>query len=91
MKCYVSVIVCVYNEENNIAPLISQIENALSHLDYEIVYVDDGSRDGTLAELKKITNPRLRVVEFRRNYGQSAALAAGIEYADGDWLVSSIS
>jgi len=88
MKCYVSVIVCVYNEENNIAPLISQIENALSHLDYEIVYVDDGSRDGTLAELKKITNPRLRVVEFRRNYGQSAALAAGIEYADGDWLVT---
>lgn len=88
MKCYVSVIVCVYNEEKNIAPLIGQIENALTNLDYEIVYVDDGSRDGTLAELKKINNPRLRIVEFRRNYGQSAALAAGIEYAEGEWLVT---
>lgn len=88
MKCYVSVIVCVYNEEKNIAPLVGQIENALSALDYEIVYVDDGSRDGTLAELKKIRNPRLRIVEFRRNYGQSAALAAGIEYAEGEWLVT---
>lgn len=88
MKCYVSVIVCVYNEEKNIAPLVGQIETALSGLDYEIVYVDDGSRDGTLAELKKIRNPRLRIVEFRRNYGQSAALAAGIEYAEGEWLVT---
>ncbi len=88
MKCYVSVIVCVYNEEKNIAPLVAQIESALAHLDYEIVYVDDGSRDGTLSELKKIRNPRLRIVEFRRNYGQSAALAAGIEYAEGEWLVT---
>lgn len=88
MKCYVSVIVCVYNEEKNIAPLVGQIETALAHLDYEIVYVDDGSRDGTLSELKKIHNPRLRIVEFRRNYGQSAALAAGIEYAEGEWIVT---
>src|SRR5262245_61986853 len=88
MNCYVSVIVCVYNEEKNIAPLVSQIENALAGLDYEIVYVDDGSRDGTLTELKKISNPRLRIVEFRRNYGQSAALAAGIEYAEGEWIVT---
>lgn len=88
MKCYVSVIVCVYNEEKNIAPLVNQIEAALANYDYEIVYVDDGSRDGTLTELKKIQNPRLRIVEFRRNYGQSAALAAGIEYAEGEWLVT---
>lgn len=88
MKCYLSVIVCVYNEEKNIAPLIRQIEDALTDLDYEIVYVDDGSRDGTLAELKKSANPRLRIVEFRRNYGQSAALAAGIEYAQGEWVVT---
>lgn len=88
MKCYLSVIVCVYNEEKNIAPLIRQIEDTLTDLDYEIVYVDDGSRDGTLAELKKSANPRLRIVEFRRNYGQSAALAAGIEYAQGEWVVT---
>ncbi|MBP6827964.1 MAG: glycosyltransferase [Saprospiraceae bacterium] len=88
MKCHLSVIVCVYNEENNIAPLVGQLEAALEGFDYEIVYVDDGSRDGTLAELKKIANPRLRIVEFRRNYGQSAALAAGIEYAQGEWIVT---
>ena len=88
MKRYLSVIVCVYNEEKNIAPLVGQIEYALDGVDYEIVYVDDGSRDGTLAELKKISNPRLRIVEFRRNYGQSAALAAGIEYAQGEWIVT---
>ena len=88
MKCQVSVVVCVFNEEKNIAPLVSQIENALAGLDYEIVYVDDGSRDGTLAELKKIRNPRLRIVEFRRNYGQSAALAAGIQHAEGEWIVT---
>ncbi len=88
MKCQVSVVVCVFNEEKNIAPLVSQIENALAGLDYEIVYVDDGSRDGTLAELKKIRNPRLCIVEFRRNYGQSAALAAGIQHAEGEWIVT---
>ena len=88
MKCYLSVIVCVYNEEKNIAPLVEQIGSALENLDYELIYVDDGSRDGTLAELKKITDPRLRIVEFRRNYGQSAALAAGIEYAQGEWIVT---
>ena len=88
MKCHLSVIVCVYNEENNIAPLVGQLEAALEGFDYEIVYVDDGSRDGTLSELKKIANPRLRIVEFRRNYGQSAALAAGIEYAQGEWIVT---
>lgn len=83
-----SVVVCVYNEEQNIRPMVEQIEAALPDIDYEIVYVDDGSRDGTLAELKKIANPRLRIVEFRRNYGQSAALAAGIEYASGEWIVT---
>lgn len=88
MKCHISVIVCVYNEQKNIAPLVAQIESALEGFDYEIVYVDDGSRDGTLAELRKIRNPHLRIVEFRRNYGQSAALAAGIEYAQGEWIVT---
>ncbi|MBK8194036.1 MAG: glycosyltransferase family 2 protein [Lewinellaceae bacterium] len=88
MKCYLSVIVCVYNEEKNIAPLVDQIGSALENLDYELIYVDDGSRDGTLPELKKIADPRLRIVEFRRNYGQSAALAAGIEYAQGEWIVT---
>ncbi|MEZ4964271.1 MAG: glycosyltransferase family 2 protein [Saprospiraceae bacterium] len=88
MKCYLSVIVCVYNEEENIAPLIGQISQALEGIDYELIYVDDGSRDGTLAALKRVEHPRLRILEFRRNYGQSAALAAGIEYAQGEWIAT---
>jgi glycosyltransferase involved in cell wall biosynthesis len=83
-----SVVVCVYNEQDNILPMIEQLEKALEGLDHEIVYVDDGSTDKTLSILKSITNPRLRVVEFRRNYGQSAAMAAGIEYARGEWIVT---
>lgn len=83
-----SVVVCVYNEQDNIKPMIEQIERALEGMDYELVYVDDGSKDQTLPILKSIKNPRLRVIEFRRNYGQSAALAAGIEYAQGQWIAT---
>ncbi len=83
-----SVVVCVYNEQDNILPMIEQIERALEGMDYELVYVDDGSTDKTLSILKSINNARLRVVEFRRNYGQSAALAAGIEYARGQWIAT---
>lgn len=88
MSPYLSVVVCVYNEQENIRPMLAQIDAALAGMDYEIVYVDDGSRDGTLAELKNSGNPRLRVLEFRRNYGQSAALAAGIAAARGEWIAT---
>jgi glycosyltransferase involved in cell wall biosynthesis len=88
MAVYLSVVVCVYNEQENIRPLVEQIDLALAGLDYEIVYVDDGSTDNTLAELTGLNHPRLRVVEFRRNYGQSAALAAGIEAAAGEWIAT---
>jgi glycosyltransferase involved in cell wall biosynthesis len=88
MKPHVSVVVCVYNEEENIQPMIEQIRTALNGMDYEIVYVDDGSTDRTLEKLMALQDERLQIVEFRRNYGQSAALAAGIEYAKGEWIVT---
>ncbi|MFN8302757.1 MAG: glycosyltransferase family 2 protein [Saprospiraceae bacterium] len=88
MSPYLSVVVCVYNEQENIRPMLAQIDAALAGMDYEIVYVDDGSRDGTLSELKNSGNPRLRILEFRRNYGQSAALAAGIAAARGEWIAT---
>ena len=80
-----SVIVTVLNERENIRPLIERINAALlpTDEDYEIVYVDDGSTDGTVAELMGIDDPRLVVVEFRKNYGQSLALMAGIDAARG--------
>ncbi len=83
-----SIIICVYNEERNIKPLIDQIFTALDGYDIEIIYVDDGSTDNTVHEIKKINDKRIKLIELKKNYGQSAALAAGIEYAEGTWLVT---
>ena len=83
-----SVVVCVYNEEENINPLLEQIDKAIEFDAYEIVYVDDGSTDKTLEVLKAHNHPKLRTVELRKNYGQSAALAAGIRVARGEYIAT---
>ncbi|MCF8245755.1 MAG: glycosyltransferase family 2 protein [Saprospiraceae bacterium] len=83
-----SVVITVYNEEENIRPLFDQLVAALQGIDYEIIYVDDGSRDSTLSELKKLKHDRLRFLEFRKNYGQSMALMAGIDHAEGDFIAT---
>ena len=88
MSLKLSVVVTVYNEQLNIKPLVGQLTAALEGLDYEIVYVDDGSTDDTLKELYHIRHPRLKVVEFRKNYGQSLALMAGIEQAGGEFIAT---
>src|SRR5262245_10128239 len=87
-----SVIVPFYNEEDNVARMHAAIVAALEPLGipFEIVCVDDGSRDRTLALATEIAraDPRVRVVKFRRNYGQTPAMAAGIEQARGRVLVT---
>lgn len=88
MRPKLSVVVCVYNEEENIKPLIQRITDALVDYDYEIVYVDDGSSDNTLKELYSCDHDRLKVIEFRKNYGQSLALMAGIDHAEGEFIVT---
>ncbi len=88
MKPHLSVVVCVFNEEKNVEPLVQQLEQQLVNYHYELVFVDDGSTDQTLSNLKKLARPNLRIVEFRRNFGQSAALAAGIAQARGEWIVT---
>ncbi|MEM9885870.1 MAG: glycosyltransferase family 2 protein [Bacteroidota bacterium] len=88
MRPELSVVVSVYNEEDNVRPLIERISAALVNYDYEIIYVDDGSSDRTLEVLYGIVHERLRVVEFRKNYGQSLALMAGIDYAKGAYIVT---
>ena len=88
MKPQLSVVICVYNEEKNVEPLVQQLEQQLANYDHELVFVDDGSSDQTLANLKKLARPNLHIVEFRRNFGQSAALAAGIAQARGEWIVT---
>lgn len=83
-----SVVVCVYNEEENIKPQIQRIAEALDGYEYEMVFVDDGSKDNTLKELYSVEHPRLRVVELKKNYGQSLALMAGIDYAQGEYIAT---
>jgi glycosyltransferase involved in cell wall biosynthesis len=87
----VSVFLPVYNEEPNLRPLHQKLDAALKALDQsaEIVYVDDGSTDGSLNILREIArvDPRVRVVALRRNYGQTAAMAAGIDAARGKVLI----
>jgi glycosyltransferase involved in cell wall biosynthesis len=81
-----------YNEEESIAPMHKAVVGALGPLGiaFEMVFVDDGSRDSTLAIAVGIAkrDARVRVVKFRRNYGQTAAMAAGIEVARGDVIVT---
>lgn len=85
---YVSVIVCAYNEAGNNKPLIARIDSALQTLDYEIIYVNDGSTDKTLTELLSVRNERLTILDLQKNYGQSAALSAGIDAARGTFIVT---
>jgi dolichol-phosphate mannosyltransferase len=87
----ISIFLPVYNEEPNLRPLHAKLDDALKKLgrSAEIVYVDDGSADGSLKILREIADmdPRVRVVALRRNYGQTAAMAAGIDAARGEVLI----
>jgi glycosyltransferase involved in cell wall biosynthesis len=87
----VSIVIPVYNEEDNVEPLIGEIKTALDSLckQYEIIFIDDGSRDDTFRVLARIhrQEPRLRVIRLKRNFGQTAALSAGLAHAEGDAIV----
>ena len=89
---HVSLIVPIYNELDNIPLLHEQITRALAEWEHswELVCVDDGSRNGSAERLAELAgdDPRVKVVRFRRNYGQTAAMQAGIDHATGDVLVT---
>jgi dolichol-phosphate mannosyltransferase len=80
-----SVVVPVFNEEGNISILQAELRNALLGLDYEIIFVDDGSTDGTAAKIGPA--PQVRVIRFEKNRGQSAAIYAGALAARGEKIV----
>ena len=87
-----SILVPLYNEEESIGHLHKAITDAVAPmgLDYEVVFVDDGSRDATLERAIELaeSDPHLRVIAFRKNYGQTPAMAAGIDNARGRILVT---
>lgn len=83
-----SVVVALFNEEENIPPLLQQITQSLSEIDYELILVDDGSRDRSVEVIRKHLQPNMKLVVLRKNYGQSAAMAAGIATATGKYIAT---
>lgn len=84
----VSLVIAVYNEEKNILPLLQSIYSAMQEWSYEVILVDDGSKDGTVKQIKQHANDKVKLVVFNRNYGQTSAMAAGIDHATGDYIAT---
>lgn len=81
-----SVVITVMNEEDNIHPMVEALDSALKGIDYEVIFVDDGSTDATRAKVKELTSDRIILVELRKNYGQSTAMTAGIDHTKGIYI-----
>lgn len=88
---YLSVVVPVRNEQDNVESLIAEINSALkSIIKHEIIYVDDGSTDGTNVKLQALKSryPQLRVIRHKKSCGQSTAVRTGVKYAKYDWIAT---
>ncbi|RYF85656.1 MAG: glycosyltransferase [Chitinophagaceae bacterium] len=81
-----SLVIPVMNEEDNIKPLLEAVRDALSDFDYEVILVDDGSSDATRKRIVEYSDDRTVLVELRKNYGQSTAMTAGIDHANGRYV-----
>jgi len=91
-KLGISMVVPIYNEEESIPRLYTSIRSACERTEqhYEIIFIDDGSRDESFSKLEALhrEDPHVKVIRFRKNYGQTAAMAAGFRAARGDIVVS---
>jgi glycosyltransferase involved in cell wall biosynthesis len=76
------------NEEDNVKPLFKAVREALDGIDYELILVDDGSSDETISRMKAQADSRTKIVVFKRNYGQTTAMAAGIDVAEGELIAT---
>src|SRR4030042_553620 len=87
-----SVVVPIFNEEENITPLCRELKNVLEALGtkYEVIFVDDGSTDTSNEALQRLAkdDKEIKVIQFRKNFGQTAAIAAGVEHAQGESIVT---
>jgi glycosyltransferase involved in cell wall biosynthesis len=92
-NCSLSIVIPAYNEEESMRPLCDALFPVLNSLGitHEIIFVDDGSRDGTFAVLEEIQREvagGMRIIRLRRNFGQTPAMACGIDHADGDIIIT---
>ncbi|TDM00327.1 MAG: hypothetical protein C4K58_03655 [Flavobacteriaceae bacterium] len=83
-----SLVIPLYNEEQNAPLLISAIKDALVGFTYEIILIDDCSTDKTVEVIQNLKSPNVHLIELKKNYGQSSALSAGIGYASGEFIVT---
>jgi glycosyltransferase involved in cell wall biosynthesis len=89
---FISIVIPLYNEEENVIELYNALKSVMDAegKDYELLFVDDGSTDRTLELLEQLQqkDPKVRVLQFRRNFGKAAAWAAGFDHAKGDVIVT---
>ncbi len=87
-----SIVIPLYNEEESVEKLYQSLKDVMENLpyEYEIIMIDDGSIDSTLQELSELASRdnKLKIISFKRNYGQTAAMSAGFEYASGDIIIT---
>jgi len=87
-----SIVIPIFNEEENITPLYRELKNVLEGMraKYEVIFVDDGSDDASNEVLQKLAqnDKRVKVIQFRKNFGQTAAIAAGVEHSQGEIIVT---
>lgn len=83
---YLSIVVPCYNEEDSLSIFHDEIEKTLTDMEYEIIFVNDGSRDSTLDEMKKLADidSKVKYISFSRNFGKESALYAGLKNAKGN-------
>lgn len=88
----ISIVIPLRDEEENVEPLVRELTGVMEAVGrpYEVILIDDGSADATFAKLRQLhaSDPRLRVIQFERNFGQTAAFAAGFAHARGQFLVT---
>ena len=85
-----SIVIPVYNEVESLAKLHQEIVQNIETPEYEVIYIDDGSTDGSSEKIQELSlaNRRIKLIQFYRNYGKSAALSEGFKQADGDYVIT---
>ncbi len=83
-----SIVITVLNEENNVGPLSGQLHEALKNYTYEVIWVDDGSNDQTARNIRNQADDHTKLIVLTKNFGQTAAMSAGIDQAQGEYIIT---